>query len=113
MSGIESEQEYDDTAKLHADGDSEYDDTAKREPWTDGDSELAGNLNNILETNKEPEDEDYNSGLKSLCQKLDKDEEIEEKIQQILQVKFDKTLILLKNSKPTWKLLKNHRNCSD
>ena len=32
MSDIESEQEYDDTAKLHADGDSEYDDTAKREP---------------------------------------------------------------------------------
>ena len=85
MSGIELEQEYDDTAKLHA----------------DGDSKLAGNLNNILETNKEPEDEDYNSGLKSLCQKLDKDEEIEKKIQQILQVKFDKTLILLKNSKPT------------
>ena len=64
MSGIESEQEYDDTAKLHA----------------DGDSKLAGNLNNILETNKEPEDEDSDSGLKSLFQKLDKDEEIEEKI---------------------------------
>ena len=64
MSDIESEQEYDDTAKLHA----------------DGDSKLAGNLNNILETNKEPEDEDSKSGLKSLCQKLDKDEEIEEKI---------------------------------
>ena len=64
MSGIESEQEYDDTAKLHA----------------DGDSKLAGNLNNILETNKEPEEEDSDSGLKSLFQKLDKDEEIEEKI---------------------------------
>ena len=41
---------------------------------------VTGNLNNILETNKEPEDEDSKSGLKSLCQKLDKDEEIEEKI---------------------------------
>ena len=46
----------------------------------DDDSELAGNLNNILGTTKESEDEDSDSGLKGLIQELDKDEEIGEKI---------------------------------
>ena len=42
------------------------------------------------------------TGLKSLIQKLEKDEEIWKKsikLLQILQIKFDKTLMLLKNSK--------------
>ena len=81
-----SEHEYDDRVSLHV----------------DDDIELAGNLNNILGTNKESDDEDYDSGLKSLIQKLDKDEEIWKKsikLLQILQIKFDKTLMLLKNSK--------------
>ena len=46
----------------------------------DYDNELAGNLNDILGTNKELEDEDSDSGLKSLIQELDKDEEIGEKV---------------------------------
>ena len=60
----ESKHEYDDRVSLHA----------------DDDSELAGNLNNILGTNKESEDEGSDSGLKGLIQELDKDEEIVEKI---------------------------------
>ena len=64
----ESEQEYDDRVSLHA----------------DDDSKLAGNLNNILGTNKESEDEDSVSGLKGLTQELDKNEEIEEKINKDL-----------------------------
>ena len=64
----ESEHEYDDRVSLHA----------------DDDSELAGNLNNILGTNKESEDEDSDSGLKGLIQELDKDEEIGEKINKDL-----------------------------
>ena len=82
----ESEHEYDDRVSLHA----------------DDDSELAGNLNNILGTTKESEDEDSDSGLKGLIQELDKDGEIGEKsikILQILQIKFGKTLMLLKNLK--------------
>ena len=63
-----SEYEYDDKVSLHA----------------DDDSELAGNLNNILGTNKESEDEDSDSGLKGLIQELDKDEEIGEKINKDL-----------------------------
>ena len=54
-------------------------------------------VNNILGTSKEWEDEHADSGLKSLIQKFDKDEEIREKlikISQILQIKFDKTLVL-------------------
>ena len=65
-------------------------------------SELSGNLNNILGTNKESEDKDSDSGLKGLIQELDKDEEIGEKsikILQILQIKFGKTLMPLKKSK--------------
>ena len=58
-----SQHEYDDRVSLRA----------------DNDSELAGNLNNVLGTNKESEDEDSDSGLKSLIQELDKDEEIWEK----------------------------------
>ena len=78
----------------------------------DDDSELAGNLNNILGTNKELEDEDSDSGLKGLIQELDKDGEIGEKsikILQILQIKFGKTLMPLKNSKQKVKHIKNHR----
>ena len=58
-----SQHEYDDRVSLRA----------------DNDSELAGNLNNVLGTNEESEDEDSDSGLKSLIQELDKDEEIWEK----------------------------------
>ena len=57
----------------------------------------------IVGTNKESGDEDSDSDLKSLIKRLDKDEEIREKsinIQQILQIKFGKTLMLLKNLKP-------------
>ena len=85
--GGESEHEYDDRVSLHA----------------DDDSELAGNLNNFLGTNKESEDEDSDCGLKSLIQGLDENEEIGEKsikIMQILQIKFGKTLMFLRNSKP-------------
>ena len=77
----------------------------------DDDSKLAGNLNNILGTNKELEDEDSDSGLKGLIQELGKDGEIGEKsikILQILQIKFDKTLMPLKNSKQKRKLIKSH-----
>ena len=62
-------------------------------------------------TNKELEDEDSDSGMKGLIQELDKDEEIGEKsirISQILQIKFSKTLMPLKNSKPKWKPIKSH-----
>ena len=41
----------------------------------DDDSELGGNLNNILGTNKESENEDSDSGLKSSIHELDKDDE--------------------------------------
>ena len=78
----------------------------------DDDSKLAGNLNNILGTNKELEDEDSDSGLKGLIQELGKDGEIGEKsikIWQILQIKFGKTLMPLKNSKQKVKHIKNHR----
>ena len=61
-SGGESEYQYD-RVSLH----------------TEDDSELAGNLNNVLGTSKESEDEDSDSGLKSLIQELDKDEEIGKK----------------------------------
>ena len=64
----ESEHECDDRVSLHA----------------DDDSELAGNLNNILGTSKESEDEESDSGLKSLIQESDKDEEIGEKINKDL-----------------------------
>ena len=83
QSGGESDHEYDDRVSPHA----------------NDDSELAGDPNNILGTNKESEDQDYDCGVKSLIQELDKDEEIEEKsidILQILQIKFDKTLNILK-----------------
>ena len=79
--------------------------TIKKRAWGTGKAEKSGNVNNILETNKESEDEDSYSNLKSLIQKLDKDEEIEGgggyiKIKQILQIKFGKTRMLLKNWKP-------------
>ena len=77
----------------------------------DDDSELAGNLNNILGTNKELEDEDSDSGLKGLIQELG-DGEIAEKsikILQILEIKFGKTLMPLKNSKQKRKRIKSHR----
>ena len=60
----ESGHEYDDRVSLHA----------------DDDSGLTGNLNHILGTNRESEDEDSDSGLKGLIQELDKNEEIGEKI---------------------------------
>ena len=64
----ESEHEYEDRISLHA----------------DDDSELAGNLNNILATNKKSEDEDSDAGLKGLIQELHKDEAIGEKINKYL-----------------------------
>ena len=64
----ESKQEYDDRVSLHA----------------DDDSELAGNLNNILGTNKESEDGDSDSGMKRLTKELGKYEEIAEKINKDL-----------------------------
>ena len=51
--------------------------TIKKRAWGTGKAEKSGNVNNILETNKESKDEDSYSNLKSLIQKLDKDEEIE------------------------------------
>ena len=68
MSDGGSQYEYDDRVSLHA----------------DYDSELAGNLKNILGTNKESEDEDSDTGLKSLIQELDKDEKLGEKINKDL-----------------------------
>ena len=91
-SGSESEHEYDDRVSLHA----------------DGDSELAGNINNNLGTNKESVDEDSDSGLKSLIQKIDKDKELGGKIKDLADI-ANKTLMLFKNSKPKWKCTKNHR----
>ena len=64
-----------------------------------GDSELAGNINNNLGTNKESVDEDSDSGLKSLIQKIDKDKEIGEKIKDLADI-ANKTLMLFKNSEP-------------
>ena len=86
--------------------------------WSQGQSSwrwwqwTGSNLNNIWGTSKESKDEDSNSGQKSLIQELDKDEKIggkSKKISQILQIKFGKTLMLLKNSKQKWKHIKNHR----
>ena len=68
MSDGESQHQYDGRVSLHA----------------DDDSELASNLNNILGTNKESEDENSDSGLKSLIQELDKDEELGENIKKDL-----------------------------
>ena len=67
-SSSESKREYDDRVSLHA----------------DDDSELAGNLNNILVTNKESEDGDSDSGMKRLIKELGKYEEIAEKINKDL-----------------------------
>ena len=63
VSGGESEHEYDDRVSLHV----------------DDDSKVAGNLNNTLGTSKESKHGDSDSGLKSLIQERDKDEEIKEK----------------------------------
>ena len=46
----------------------------------DDDNEVAGNLNDILKTNKESEDEDSDSGLKSLIKELEEDQGIEQKL---------------------------------
>ena len=86
--GDESEYEYDDSVRLH----------------TDDDSERAANLN-TLGINKESKDEEFQSDMKSLIEELDKDEEIKGKINKDLAdianiIKFGKTLMLLKNSKP-------------
>ena len=96
----ESEHEYDDRVSLHA----------------DDDSELAGNLNNILGTNKESEDEDSDSGLKGLIQELDKDEEIGEKINKDLADianKFWKNRNVFEKFKTKPKTYKKPQNCSD
>ena len=87
-----SEHEYDDTVSLHV----------------DDDIELAGNLNNILGTNKESDDEDYDWSEKfnSKTWKRWRNMEKSIKLLQILQIKFDKTLMRLKNSKAKWKHIK-------
>ena len=46
----------------------------------DDDNEVAGNLNDILKTNKESEGEDSDSGLKSLIKELEEDQGIEQKL---------------------------------
>ena len=46
----------------------------------DDDNEVAGNLNDILKTNKESEDEDSDSDLKSLIKELEEDQGIEQKL---------------------------------
>ena len=46
----------------------------------DDDNEVAVNLNDILKTNKESEDEDSDSGLKSLIKELEEDQGIEQKL---------------------------------
>ena len=46
----------------------------------DDDNEVAGNLNDILKTNKESEHEDSDSGLKSLIKELEEDQGIEQKL---------------------------------
>ena len=96
----ESEHEYDDRVSLHA----------------DDDSELAGNLNNILGTNKESEDEDSDSGLKGLIQELDKDEEIGEKINKDLADIANKVWQnpnAFEKFKTKMKTYKKPQNCSD
>ena len=50
----------------------------------DDDNEVAGNLNDILKTNKESEDEDSDSGLKSLIKELEEDQGIEQKLNKDL-----------------------------
>ena len=89
----ESEHEYDSRVNLHA----------------HDDSELAGSLNNILETNSESENEDFDSGLKGLIQELVKDEEI--------GGKNNKDLADLKNVSEKFrtkmKTYKKPKNCSD
>ena len=100
-SGGESEHKYDDWVSLHV----------------DDDSELSGNLNNSLGTNNESENEDSDSSLKSIIQKLDKDEERGEKIN-------DKDLADIANKvwqnpnafekfKTRMKTYKKPQNCSD
>ena len=64
----ESENEYDERVSLHA----------------DDDSEVTGNLNKILGTNKESEDENSDFGLKGLIRELDKDKDIGKKINEDL-----------------------------
>ena len=96
----ESEHEYDDRVSLHA----------------DDDSELAGNLNNILGTTKESEDEDSDSGLKGLIQELDKDEEIGEKINKDLADISNKVWQnpnAFEKFKTKMKTYKKPQNCSD
>ena len=96
----ESEQEYNDRVSLHA----------------DHDSELAGNLNNILGTNKESEDEDSGSGLKGLTQELDKNEETEEKINKDLADIANKVWQnpnAFEKFKTKMKTYKKPQNCSD
>ena len=96
----ESEHEYDDRVSLHA----------------DDDSELAGNLNNILGTNKESEDEGSDSGLKGLIQELHKDEEIGEKISKDLADIANKVCQnpnAFEKFKAKMKTYEKPQNCSD
>ena len=77
---------------------------------------MAGNLNNILGTKQESEDEDSDSGLKGLIQQLDKDEEIRKKINKDLadianQVWQNPNVF--KKFKTKMKTYKKPQNCSD
>ena len=98
--GDESGHEYDDRVSLHA----------------NDDSELVGNLNEILGTNKESEDEDSGSGLKGLITELDKDEEIREKINKDLADIANKVwqnTNSFEKFKTKLKTYKKPQNCSD
>ena len=77
------------------------------------DGELAGNLNNILGTNKESEDEDSDCGMKSLIQELYKDEEIGEKVNKALADKVWQKPNAFKKFKTKIKTYKRLQNCSD
>ena len=83
----------------------------------DDDSELAGNLNNILGTNKELEDEDSDFGLKGLIQELTiQDEEIGEKINKGLADIANKVWQnpnAFEKFKTKMKTYKKPQNCSD
>ena len=81
-----------------------------------GESELAGNLNNILGANQESEDEDSNSGLKIVIQEFEKDEEIGEKINKDVADIVNKAWqnpSAFEKFKTKIKIYKKTLNCSD
>ena len=97
----DDESEHDDRVSLHA----------------DDDRELARNLNNILGTNKESEDENSDFGLKGLIQELTiQDEEIGEKINKGLADIANKVWQnpnAFEKFKTKMETYKKPQNCSD